>query len=331
MKIDEDRINKLAKRREYFVDDFINYLVVERNLSKRTIKEYKHDLKIFFEYFKPYLEEELTLSTMDERTIREFLTFLRIDKDYSPKALNRKISTLKAYFRFLEDEEYIEKTPLNRIKTVKMGKHIPKVFSQTEVNQLLDTVAGVESGKTPDVLSHSPSVKKKKEYKNSFDLPSRDRAILELFYATGMRVAELSGLNLEDVDYESKMLKVTGKGNKQRMVLMNEAAVSALEDYMLVRPKTNTQALFLNRNKQRLSIRGVQIVFKKYLQMSGIPRDGSPHTMRHSFATHLLEGGADLVSIKELLGHENLSTTQIYTNIAMQRIKKVYNESHPRK
>ena len=331
MKIDEERINKLAKRREYFVDDFINYLVVERNLSKRTIKEYKHDLKIFFTYFKPYLEEELTLSSMDERTIREFLTFLRMEKDYSPKALNRKISTLKAYFRFLEDEEYVEKSPLNRIKTVKMGKHIPKVFSQTEVNQLLDTVAGSEDGESSGTLPHSGSVKSKKEYKNSFDLASRDCAILELFYATGMRVAELSGLNMEDIDFESKMLKVTGKGNKQRMVLMNDAAIGALEDYLLIRPKTTTRALFLNRNKQRLSIRGIQIIFKKYLKMSGIPREGSPHTMRHSFATHLLEGGADLVSIKELLGHENLSTTQIYTNIAMQRIKKVYKESHPRK
>ena len=164
-----------------------------------------------------------------------------------------------------------------------------------------------------------------------FDTKIRDKAILELFYATGMRIAELSGLNMADPDFDKKMIKVTGKGNKQRMVLMNDASVDALYDYLAIRPRTSSPALFLNRNLKRLSIRGIQILFKKYLTKSGVSKQGSPHTMRHSFATHLLEGGADLVSIKELLGHENLSTTQIYVNIAMQRIKKVYEESHPRK
>jgi len=327
------RLNRLARKRNYFVDDFINFLAIERNLSKRTIKEYSHDLKIFFEFFKPFLEEELTLYTIDERTIREFLTFLRVDKDYSAKALNRKISTLKAYFRFIEDEKYIEKSPMNRIKTVRMEKHIPKVFSQKEVNQLLDA-AGEENENIKEdnarASSHRKKIKKR-TYKTDFNLSLRDRAILELFYATGMRIAELSGLNIEDIDFDAKMLKVTGKGNKQRMVLMNESAINALNAYLPERPKASNRAVFLNRNRGRLSIRGIQILFKKYLRLSGVPRDGSPHTMRHSFATHLLEGGADLVSIKELLGHENLSTTQIYINIAMQRIKKVYQDSHPRK
>ncbi|MCE1248785.1 MAG: tyrosine recombinase XerC [Firmicutes bacterium] len=315
--------SNLARRRNYFQDDFINYLAIERNLSKRTIKEYRHDLEIFFEYFAPHLEQELTLETMDERTIREFLTFLRVDKNYTPKALNRKISTLKAYFRFLEDEEYMEKSPMNRIKTVKMGKHIPKVFTQSEVNTLLET---------PEKSAEAASKNlRKREYKTPVNIPVRDKAILELFYATGMRIAELSGLNLEDINFESNMLKVTGKGNKQRMVLMNESAADSLRDYLAERPKTPHRAVFLNRNNERLSIRGIQILFKQYLDISGVPHHGSPHTMRHSFATHLLEGGADLVSIKELLGHENLSTTQIYTNIALQRIKQVYKDSHPRK
>jgi integrase/recombinase XerC len=212
---------------------------------------------------------------------------------------------------------------MNRIKTVKMGKHIPKVFSQTEVNTLLET-----PGK-PAEAANTPV--RKREYKTPVNVPVRDRAILELFYATGMRIAELSGLNLEDISFENNMLKVTGKGNKQRMVLMNESAADALREYIAERPKTSHRGVFLNRNNERLSIRGIQILFKKYLDMSGITHHGSPHTMRHSFATHLLEGGADLVSIKELLGHENLSTTQIYTNIALQRIKQVYKESHPRK
>lgn len=313
----------MAKKRNYYVNDFINFLAIERNLSKRTLKEYGHDLKIFFEYFAPYLDEELTLSTIDERTIREFLTFLRMNKNYTPSALNRKISTLKAYFKFIEDEGYLEKSPMNRVKTVKMGKHIPKVFSQNEVSDILDAPEKETKLKSGN--------KEKRSYKLPFDPKVRDKAILELFYATGMRIAELSGLNVNGLDFDKKMIKVTGKGNKQRMVLMNDTTAEALNDYLTARPRTSSPALFLNRNLRRLSIRGIQKMFKKYLLKSGISKEGSPHTMRHSFATHLLEGGADLVSIKELLGHENLSTTQIYVNIAMQRIKKVYEESHPRK
>lgn len=316
------------------MDDFINFLAVERNLSKRTIKEYSHDLKIFFEYFSPMLEAELTLETLDERTVREFLTFLRVKRDYSPKALNRKISTLKAYFRFLEEEEYVKKSPVARIRTVKMGKTIPKVFSQEEVKKLIEiTDFDDDEDDAVDAAGSAPrrtASKTAKSYKMPFDTQVRDKAILELFYATGMRIAELSGLDVADIYFDQMMIKVTGKGNKQRMVFMNQAASDALQDWLRVRPRGGT-AVFLSRNQGRMGIRGIQLMFKKRLLQSNIPRDGSPHTMRHSFATHLLEGGADLVSIKELLGHENLSTTQIYTNIAMSRIKKVYGESHPRK
>ncbi|MFP4496849.1 MAG: site-specific tyrosine recombinase/integron integrase [Vulcanimicrobiota bacterium] len=314
-----ENLDRLAKTRNYYVDEFINYLAIERNLSKRTIKEYSHDLKIFFNFFKPFLEAELTINNIDERTIREFLTFLKIEKNYSSRAMNRKISTLKAYFRFLEQEEYIKKSPMHRIKTVKMGKHIPRVFSREAVEKIIDTSV---TGEEPDKSNTS--------YRMPFKTEQRDLAILELFYATGMRIAELSGLNIEDIDFDNNMIKVTGKGNKQRMVLMNTSAANALRDWLAQRPARSGKPVFVNRNLNRLSIRGIQIMFKKRLQQSGIPQEGSPHTMRHSFATHLLEGGADLVSIKELLGHENLSTTQIYTNIAMERIKKVYKESHPR-
>lgn len=318
-----NKSDKIARARNYYLDDFINFLAIERNLSPRTIKEYSHDLKIFFEFFKPMLEQELTLETIDERTIREFLTYLKMERDYSPKSLNRKISTLKAYFRFLENEGYIDKSPMERVKTVKMGKHFPRVFSRSEVKQILD-------GK-PTVGPQAKTKKRKKRtYKMPFDPEIRDKAILELFYATGMRISELSSLNLEDIDFEKKMIKVCGKGNKQRMVIMNDSASQALQDWLKVRPGRG-KAVFLNRNKKRISPRAIQIMFKKKLAKSGVSREGSPHTLRHSFATHLLESGADLVSIKELLGHESLSTTQIYTNIAMNRIKKVYEENFPRK
>lgn len=339
---------QISRSRKYFIADFINYLTVERNLSKRTIKEYKHDLQIFFEFFAPHLAQELSLETMDERTMREFLTHLRLEKDYTPKALNRKISTLKAYFRFLEDEEYIKKSPVGRIKSVKMGKHIPRVFSKAEVESLLHTVdldestnfeSDVEkvsdSGKNEADSDENEAVrshqKARKGYKMPFDPFVRDKAILEMFYATGMRIAELSGLNTQDVDMDELTIKVTGKGNKQRMVIMNETARDALMAWLKIRPSSGGTAMFLSGKGKRFSIRGIQKMFQARLAQSGVKSAGSPHTMRHSFATHLLEGGADLVSIKELLGHESLSTTQIYTNIAMSRIKKVYKEAHPRK
>jgi site-specific recombinase XerD len=310
--------NSLEKTRGFYVDDFINYLIVERNLSRRTVKEYDRDLTIFFNYFRPHFERDLTLNDIDERTVREFLTHLKLERDYSSKALNRKISTLKAYFLFIEQEKYIEKSPMHRVKSVKMEKHFPKVFSQDDVNKIIEAA------------SETPESKNSKNYKMSFDVNIRDQAILELFYATGMRIAELSGLNIEDINFDNKLIKVTGKGNKQRMVIMNQSASDALQDWLKIRPKKG-RAVFLNRSGERISTRGVQKMFRKRLVQSGISNPGSPHTMRHSFATHLLEGGADLVSIKELLGHENLSTTQIYTNIALNRIIKVYEESHPRK
>jgi site-specific recombinase XerD len=310
----------IARARNYFIEDFINYLAVERNLSNRTIKEYEHDLKIFMEYFRPFLEGELTIGDIDERTIREFLTHLRMKKNYSPKALNRKISTMKAYFRFLENEGYVKKSPMQRIKSVKMGRQSPRVFSQKEVEQLVGSPGG--GPETPQEAS--------KPGGTALDSSARDRAILELFYATGMRIAELAALSVEDLDLEQLTIKVTGKGNKERIVLMNQSSADALRKWLDVRPARD-RAVFLNRHGKRMSIRGIQILFKKRLAQSGVASAGSPHTMRHSFATHLLEGGADLISIKELLGHESLSTTQIYTNIALTRIKKVYRESHPRK
>ena len=217
------------------------------------------------------------------------------------------------------------------------------MFSQKEIESIIDATETLDHTDSVTKSPHSEnspairesSIKSKPfavtKYNMSFDPELRDRAIIELFYATGMRIAELSGLNMEDLDFDTLTVKVTGKGNKQRMVIMNSSAANALINWLKARPSSPEKSVFLNRNRKRLSIRGIQLMFKKRLSASGVKSDGSPHTLRHSFATHLLEGGADLVSIKELLGHENLSTTQIYTNIAMSHIKKVYRESHPRK
>ena len=317
-----DSKNSLAKLRNYYRDDFINYLFVERNLSSRTLKEYGHDLKIFFDYFEPHLNEELTLDTIDERTIREFLTYLRIKLKYSAKGVNRKLASLKSYFHFLKKEGYILKSPVEEVKGAKLEKHLPKVLDEDDVAHLIEVAESVSDLKSELEYDGDDNYKK--------FVYVRDYAIMELFYASGMRISELTGLDIGDIDFKSNMIKVTGKGNKQRVVLINEACASAIYMYLSVRPEVKTNALFLNRNKTRLSVRAVQIMFRKTMLRAGIAKNASPHTMRHSFATHLLKGGSDLVTIKELLGHENLATTQIYTNITMQHIQETYNKSHPR-
>ncbi|MBI3928254.1 MAG: tyrosine recombinase XerC [Armatimonadetes bacterium] len=307
-----DRKAVRDRARGYYVQDFLVYLAVERTLSRRTIKEYESDLEIFFQYLEPYLLEDLTLDGMDARTIREFLAYLRTERGYTANALNRKIACLKSFFRFLEGEGYVSGNPMQRITSAKDGRLLPRVLSENEVSQLLQIAS------------------ERIEDSSSREFALRDRAILEIFYATGVRLAELAKMNLADLDLEKLSVRVTGKGNKQRFVFLNRTAAQALRDYLAARPKGKCDAVFLNRFRNRLSRRAVELMFNRVLQEAGIEKSASPHTLRHSFATHMLEGGSDLVTIKELLGHSNLSTTQVYTNISRQRMRDVYDSSHPR-
>lgn len=296
------------RARDYYLPDYLTYLAVERTLARRTIDEYESDLKAFLQYLQPYLEEELTLEGIDTRTVREFLAFLRQKKNYTPSALNRKIASLKGYFKFLEAEGYISASPMSRITSAKEGRLLPKVMTEQEVETLLD---------------------ERKSEKQSPELLARDQAILELFYSSGLRLSELVGLNLGDIDWEKLHLRVTGKGNKQRFVFLSPTAAQAIAAYLEMRSH-KSDALFLNRFGERISQRAVQILFRHRLNRAGVQRKASPHTLRHSFATHMLEGGSDLVTIKELLGHESLQTTQIYTNISRRKMRDVYDQSHPR-
>jgi len=298
----------LVRKRGYYKADFLSYIAVERNLSPRTIKEYEADLNIFFEFFKPYFEQELTLENLEERSIRDFLAYLKMEHHYTAKSLNRKIAALRSYFKYLEDEKIIPRSPMGGIKSAKLEKHLPKVLSESEVRDLLEA---------PVVLNNDKGI--------------RDKAVLELLYATGIRISELVGLNLESIDMENFTMRVRGKGSKDRLVLFNESAAKAIEAYLAVRANTSTNALFLSRAQKRMSRRTVEHIFEEYMERAGIHKSASPHTLRHSFATHMLEGGSDLMTIKELLGHENLSTTQIYTNISLQHIRETYRKSHPRK
>jgi len=298
--------DNLDRARNYYQDDFIDFLAVERNLAARTLEEYRLDLRIFFDYFKPFLEQDLSLATIDERTLREFLSFLRQKRRYTPRALNRKISTIRAYFHFLEREGHLEKSPAADLRMVKLPKRYPNFLTEEEVGKLLEGPCG-ESW-----------------------MDRRDRAILEMLYATGIRISELTGLTLDDIDLEGRVMRVRGKGDKERFVLMNDSARRALEQYLVVRPKVDTRHVFLSKQKRCISVKGAENVFARYLEKAKITKKASPHTLRHTFATHMLTHGSDLMTIKELLGHASLSTTQIYTDIDLRHMRETYKNCHPR-
>lgn len=311
----------MERSRDFYQKDFIIYLSVERNLAPRTVEEYSQDVRNFFHSKTINIDKNsgFSLAHVDERTLREYLTELKQVRRYTPRAINRKIACLKAYFNFLENDGFLKRSPAAKLKSVKDHRPLPKVLSVEEMENLLESIPEVEIPAKPDAGW----------MRKNFRV-IRDRAIIELFYASGIRVSELVGLNLGDLDFKGKTAKVLGKGHKERMVLFNEAASSALQRYLKVRPHSSQPPFFLSQKRGRISIRMVQLLLKNHLRRAGIHKGASPHTLRHSFATHLLEGGADLVTIKELLGHANLSTTQIYTNISISHMKKTYQNSHPR-
>ena len=303
----------LHRARGYYVQDYLLHLSVERSLGRRTVAEYESDLELFFQWLEPLFQDGLHFGDLDTRTIREFLAHLRHDRGYSASGLNRKIACLKGYFAYLEVEKILVNNPMTRVRSAKEARLLPKVLSPEEVELLLETVED-RIGQT-----RNPQ------------LALRDRAIFELFYATGIRLSELVGLNVDDFDFPRRTLRVIGKGRKERVVFFNQTAATAITEYLHSTPRSQSGGpLFLNRYGARLSQRGVEKMFKAILKESGLEKHASPHTLRHSFATHLLEGGSDLVTIKELLGHESLQTTQVYTNISRQRMKSVYERAHPR-
>lgn len=305
--------NDLHRARGYYVQDYLLHLSVERSLGRRTVDEYESDLELFFQWIEPLVQDGLTFEGLDTRTIREFLAHLRHDRGYTSAGLNRKIACLKGYFAYLEVEKILASNPMTRVRSAKESRLLPKVLSPEEVELLLETVE--------EQIGEAKSQ----------GLALRDRAIFELFYATGIRLSELVGLNADDLDFHRRTMRVLGKGRKERVVFFNQTAATAVSEYLHSTPRSHPGGpLFLNRYGARLSQRGVEKMFNTILQKSGLERHASPHTLRHSFATHLLEGGSDLVTIKELLGHESLQTTQVYTNISRQRMQDVYERAHPR-
>jgi integrase/recombinase XerC len=285
------------------LETFVNYLKVEKNASAHTIKNYAVDLKAF----EAFLAGK-DVDTVDHFALRRYLADMRA-RAFAKRTVARKLASLRSFFRFLYREGYIKNNPTAALITPKLDKKLPVFLGVDKVAQLVecpqpDTVGGL-----------------------------RDRAILETLYSTGMRVSELVGLNTGKVDLISGIAKVFGKGSKERLAPIGEPAIKAIRRYLDNRGEwavKDKDAVFLNKAGRRLTDRSVRRIVDKYVAQCSIQEKISPHSLRHSFATHLLDRGADLRSVQELLGHANLSTTTIYTHVTTERLKAVYDKAHPR-
>ena len=280
------------------IEKFIKYLKFEKNASKHTIKNYEMDLLQFNLYTEGKNAKDVT--PLD---IRGFIVFLS-EKNEKKTSISRKISALRSFFKFLLRERLVKINPAESVPLPKLDKPLPKFLTIGEVNNLLE---------------------KKKESKESFT-KTRDQAILELLYATGIRISELVSLNLEDIDIKEQLIRVKGKGKKERIVPFGSIALKRIKEYLQLRKtkKPKDDSLFINRFGKRISQRYIQMMLKKQLLIKGINDEITPHSLRHSFATHLLSMGADLRTIQELLGHASLNTTQRYTHLNLKQIIEEY-------
>ncbi|CAG9622368.1 site-specific tyrosine recombinase XerD [Sutcliffiella rhizosphaerae] len=289
--------------------DFIHFLMVEKGLANNTVVSYERDLKSYILFIKN-VEEIHTLDEVSRTTILQFLKFLN-ENGKSSKTIARHIASIRSFHQFLLREKVTNQDPTVHIDRPKQEQKLPQVLAVEEVQALLEV---------PDV--HKMYGK-------------RDKAMLELLYATGIRVSELISLNVSDVHLAMGFIRCIGKGNKERIIPLGKLAQEAIQIYIeesrpQLRKKKTTDALFLNHLGNRLSRQGFWKILKKLTKEAGIEKELTPHTLRHSFATHLLENGADLRAVQEMLGHADISTTQIYTHVTKNRMKDVYSRFHPR-
>jgi len=286
---------------------YINYLEVERNASPYTVRNYTTDLLDFFQFLKA--KEVGSLKDVDRQVLRDYLSHL-MEQGIVKASIARKLSAIRSLYRYLLREEIISTSPVATTSSPKLDKRLPSFLTIDEMTRLLEA---------PDL---------------STPQGQRDRALLELLYASGLRVSELVSLNLGQIDFDTGEVRVWGKGSKERITLMGKPAINALNTYLNQgRPqllsKKGSPALFLNRYGGKLTERSVQKMLEKYAKISGIGKRIHPHMLRHTFATHMLDGGADLRVVQELLGHANLSSTQIYTHVTKSQARKVYLSAHP--
>lgn len=285
-----------------YINKYLAHIEHNRNFSSQTLRAYRNDLHQYLSFL--IAEECHDLGNVTRLFLRGFLAFLK-RQDYSKTTIARKVVSVRSLYKYLCREGILTCNPLENIRAPKLDKKLPGFMSVTEAETLLNlpglnTASGI-----------------------------RDRAIMETLYSTGMRVSEVVGIDIEDIDYFNEVVKVRGKGKKERLQPIGNHALDAIRSYLSKRGSDN-KALFLNKRGGRLTGRSVARMLEKYVKMAGLSLNISPHTFRHSFATHLLDRGADLRSVQELLGHANLSTTQIYTHITTERLKQVYDKAHPR-
>jgi integrase/recombinase XerC len=312
------------------IEKFVNYLRYERNVSPATVHNYTGDLELFREFLTPPGEKTMALENVDVRIIREFVGWL-YDRKMQKVSVARKLAALRTFFKFCVREKITRQNPARLVSTPKIPKRVPRVLTAEEMNAFLNTLAGGAAGK-----KLAPR-RKNQTAQNAKLLPCRDRAILELLYASGLRVSELVGLTLGNLDRQGQMIRVLGKGRKERVVPYGSKAQEALEVYLplraqiLAHPRTKPDptAVFVNHRGGRLTSKSVRVIVKAYARLANVNWNLHPHSLRHAFATHLLADGADLRAIQELLGHVSLSTTQRYTQASIEQLMAVYDKAHP--
>lgn len=288
---------------ERYIEKFMRYLEIEKNASTHTIVNYSIDLKSLKDF-----AGQTPIEKIDYVMLRRYLVVLK-EKNLSKVSVARKIASIRSFFKFLCREGIIKTNPASSLSTPKRDKYLPKFLDEADVVKLIEAPEG------------------------EGEAALRDRAILETLYSTGIRVSELVGLNINTIDQIGGVIKVYGKGKKERMVPIGERALQAIRHYLRKRKydeSDENKALLLNKSGGRITDRSIRRIVNKYVMKTSIKEKISPHTLRHSFATHLLNHGADLRSVQELLGHANLSTTQIYTHITTERLKSAYDKAHPR-
>lgn len=291
-----------------WLEDFSHYLSVEKGLAQNTLESYRRDLKKFF----IFLEKEKVLSPkdVDHQLITRYLQTLK-EKGLAPSTISRNVASIRSFFNFLVQENLLDDNPAQLVKAPRLEKKLPRVLTTKEVDRLL------------------------RQPRDDGQTGLRDKAMLELLYASGIRVSELVSLNVTDFSPEVGYLRCRGKGMKERIVPIGSVAVNCVQEYLnscrqKMLKRNDERALFLNHHGRRLTRQGFWKILKKYARQSKIEGEITPHTLRHSFATHLLENGADLRSVQEMLGHSDISTTQIYTQITRRKIREVYDKTHPR-
>jgi integrase/recombinase XerD len=298
-----------------YINSFLKYLVVEKGFSKNTEEAYRNDLSQLQSFAAEEASKNGEIPSWEQFGRQQMLSYMLSLKErrYASTTLARKVAAAKSFFKFLTEEHKVQQNPTENIASLKVGRALPKPISVAQARRLLEEPA-----------------------KHSSPEAKRDKAMLELLYASGMRVSELVSLNLGDVDTAGGYVRCFGKGHKERMIPIYPRAAQCVEEYMkesrpqIVQNRADEKALFLNVRGDRLTRQGLWQILKGYARNANIEAEVTPHTLRHSFATHMLNGGADLRMVQELLGHANISTTQVYTHLTSEHVRNTYNKSHPR-